>query len=467
MGNERNDNATIEVNVDRPQAPLMEAQSVNPTKTDLEFLTDTRAAILLQTPRGGRIILWVFVLFLGAAVAWAYWAELDEITSGIGKVIPSGQVQVVQNLEGGILASLLVHAGDRVEEGQVLLHIDDTRFSSSLRETRQQYLSFKAKAARLLAETTGAEFIPPPEVEKEQPSLMRQEQALFNSRKSELIANKAILIEQSEQFKHELNELKAKQSQLRRSLNLINREMEMTRPLVAAGATSEVEVLRLERQINDLRGDLKAATIGVPKVLSKRKELVKKAEELDIRFRREAQVELNEVNSEVLKLEETSVALEDRVSRTAVRSPVKGTVKQLMVNTIGGVMQPGMELVEIVPLDDSLLIEAKVRPKDIAFLHPGQHSTVKITAYDFIIFGGLDGTVEHISADTIREEGEDESFYLVRIRTDRTYLGPEEKPLPIISGMQAEVDIMTGKKTILEYLLKPVLRAKEKAMTER
>jgi len=466
MGQADSNKAALEVGETTAQEPPV-APPINPQKADIEFMTDTRAAILLQTPRGGRVILWAMVLFLASALAWANWAKLDEITSGNGQVIPSGQVQVVQNLEGGILASILVQAGDLVEEGQVLLHIDDTRFSSSLRETRQQYLALKAKAARMLAEATVSDFVPPPEVVKEQPSLMRQERALFNSKKSELNANREILVEQNEQLKQELAELGARRSQLRRSLNLIKKELEMTRPLVAAGATSEVEVLRLERQVNDLKGDLRAATLGVPKVKSKQKEIEKKIAELEVRFRREAQVELNDVNAELLKLKETSVALEDRVSRTSVRSPVKGTVKQLMVNTVGGVVQPGMELVEIVPLDDSLLIEAKVRPKDIAFLHPGQHTTVKITAYDFAIYGGLDGTLEHISADTIREEGEEESFYLVRIRTKKTQLGGEAKPLPIISGMQAEVNIMTGKKTVLEYLLKPVLRAKEKALTER
>ncbi|MCP4997128.1 MAG: HlyD family type I secretion periplasmic adaptor subunit, partial [Gammaproteobacteria bacterium] len=431
-----------------------------PRSNDLEYVDDTHAAILLQTPRGGRIILWMVVLFLAAAMGWAYWATLDEITTGIGKVIPSSQIQVVQNLEGGILSSLLVHEGDQVAEGQILLHIDDTRFSSSLRETQQQYLALKAKGARLLAEATTSEFVPPEEVVKAQPDLVRQERALFRSKMDELNANKAILREQDAQLKQELVELSAKRSHLRSSLNLINKELQMTRPLVAAGATSEVEVLRLERQVNDIAGDLRAATLSMPKVKSKQKEIEKKVSELDIRFRKDAQVELNDVNAELYKIEETSVALEDRVSRTAVRSPVKGTIKQLMVNTIGGVIQPGMELVEIVPLDDSLLIEAKIRPKDIAFLHPGQHTTVKITAYDFAIYGGLDGQLEHISADTIREEDEEESFYLVRIRTAQTYLGSAQKPLPIISGMQAEVDIMTGKKTVLDYLLKPVLRAK-------
>ena len=173
------------------------------------------------------------------------------------------------------------------------------------------------------------------------------------------------------------------------------------------------------------------------------------------------------MRAELSQLGETSVALEDRVKRTAVRSPVKGTVKQVMVNTVGGVIQPGMELMEIVPLEDSLLIEAKVSPKDIAFLHPDQKAIVKLTAYDFAIYGALEGKVEHISADTIKEEREDESYYLVRVRTGQSHLGSEDKPLPIIPGMQAEVDVLTGKKTVLEYLLKPVLRAKGRALRER
>ncbi|MET0119284.1 MAG: HlyD family type I secretion periplasmic adaptor subunit [Sedimenticola sp.] len=433
---------------------------------DMEFMSDASAAVLIRTPRGGRTILWVAAIFIIAAIIWANWAELDEVTTGTGSVIPSRQVQVVQNLEGGIVASLLVSEGETVEKGQVLLQIDDTRFASSLRETRLQYLALRARAARLQAEAEGSEFTAPEEIAKESPKTVAEERSLYEARRSELANNKSILSEQVAQRDQELRELNAKRSQLKRSLDLVRKELSMTKPLVKAGAISEVEVLRLEREVNELEGDLQSTTLSIPRVRSQLEESQKKAAEVELRFRSEAREQLSEVNAEVSRLQESSVALEDRVKRTAVRSPVHGTVKQLMVNTVGGVVQPGMELVQIVPLEDTLLIEARISPKDIGFLRPGQKTIVKFTAYDFAIFGGLDGKLEQISPDTITDE-HDETYYQVRVRTDKNYLGPESKPLQIISGMQTEVDIVTGKKTVLQYLLKPVLRAKDKALRER
>ncbi|MES9964339.1 MAG: HlyD family type I secretion periplasmic adaptor subunit [Candidatus Sedimenticola sp. 20ELBAFRAG] len=433
---------------------------------DLEFMSDASAAVLIKTPRGGRLILWMAAVFIIAALTWANWAELDEVTTGVGKVIPSSQVQVVQNLEGGIVGALLVKEGQTVDKGQVLLQIDDTRFSSSLRETRLQFLALKAKSARLRSEAEGTEFKVPGEIASEAPEIVAEERSLYKARSSQLENSKSILSEQVAQRDQELRELNAKRSQLRRSLNLVRKELTMTKPLVSAGAISEVEVLRLERQVNELEGDLQSTTLSIPRVRSQLDEAQKKADEVELRFQSEAREQLNEVSAEVSRLQESSVTLKDRVQRTAVRSPVHGTVKQILISTVGGVIQPGMELVEIVPLEDTLLIEAKISPKDIGFLSPGQKTIVKFTAYDFAIFGGLDGKLEQISPDTIKDEN-DETYYQVRVRTDRNYLGSEVNSLQIISGMQTEVDIVTGKKTVLQYLLKPVLRAKEKALRER
>lgn len=433
---------------------------------DLEYMTDVAAAQLIRTPKGGRLILWIAVLFILVAIAWADWAELDEVTRGTGQVIPSSQVQIVQNLEGGIVAALLVAEGQTVDKGQILLQIDDTRFASSLRETRNQYLALKAKAARLQAEAELSEFVPPPEVLKESPHLAQQEQRLYQARRSELDNNRNILKEQSAQREQELEELAAKRGQLRRSLNLVKRELTMTQPLVKAGAISEVEVLRLEREVNDLAGQIESTTLSIPRIQSTLDESHRKLEELALRFKSKAREEWSAVNAEISSLTASSVALEDRVQRTAVRSPVRGTIKQLMVNTVGGVVQPGMELVEIVPLEDSLLVEARIRPEDIGFLRPGQKTVVKFSAFDFAIFGGLEGKLEHISADTIKDD-EGKSYFLVRVRTAKNQLGNEPNPLSIIPGMQAEVDILTGKKSVLSYLLKPVLRGKERALRER
>ena len=451
----------------KQQPPTDVAVDSAPASGDVEFMNDTTAAVLSQTPKGGRMILWMVFLFVLFALLWASWAELDEVTKGAGKVIPSSQIQIIQNLEGGILSELLVTEGQAVEKGQVLLQIDDTRFSSSLRETQLQFWALQAKAARLQAETANEAFIVPEDVLQQHPDLVEQERTLFESRQKQLATNRSILLKQAEQMRQEIAELKAKQSQLKRSLSLLRKELRLSKPLVDAGAISEVEILRLEREVNELRGELESTTLALPRAKSRLGEAEQKVSEIEIRFRNEAHTELNEVRAELSQLQETSVALEDRVKRTAVRSPVKGTVKQVLVNTVGGVIQPGMELIEIVPLEDSLLIEAKVGPKDIAFLHPDQKAIVKLTAYDFSIYGALEGKVEHISADTIKEEREDESYYLVRVRTEKTYIGTQESALPIIPGMQAEVDILTGKKTVMEYLLKPVLRAKGRALRER
>jgi adhesin transport system membrane fusion protein len=406
-------------------------------------------------------------LIMVIAIVWAGWAELDEVTRGIGKVIPSSQVQVIQNLEGGILSALYVEDGDTVEREQILLQIDDTRFSSSLRETQLQFWALKAKAARLQAESSNSAYEAPPGMLEKYPTLVAQEQGLFNSRQKELRTNRSILSKQAEQIRQEIKGLEVKSARLIRNLSLVNKELNLSKPLLQAGAISEVEILQLEREVSELEGELETTKLTIPRMKSRLEEAEQKISEILIRFSNEAHTELNEVAAELSQLQETSIALKDRVTRTAVRSPVKGTVKQVKINTLGGVIQPGMELMEIVPLDDSLLVEAKIGPRDIAFLHPGQKAIVKLTAYDFAIYGALSGKVEHISADTIKEEHEQESFYLVRVRTDKTDLGTQEKALPIIPGMQAEVDILTGKKSVLEYLFKPLLRAKGRALRER
>jgi adhesin transport system membrane fusion protein len=432
---------------------------------ELDFMSESSAAVLRQSPRGGRLILWVTVAFFAALLFWASVAELDQITRGSGKVIPSLQVQVVQNLEGGILSEILVKEGEIVERDQVLLRIDDTRFSSTLSESRLRFLALKAKAARLQAEAENKSFIPPREAMQTHPELVEQELELFQSRGQELQAKLGILNQHVTQRQQELAELRSKVKHLKSSYWLANKELSITKPLVKEGAISEVEVLRLERQVNELRGQLETTKLAIPRVESMYNEAQRKAEEMEIAFRNAARMELNETVAELSGLSESHLAMEDRVRRTLVRAPVRGTVKQVMVSTIGGVIKPGMDLVEIVPAEDTLLVEARVRPGDIAFLHPGARAVVKFTAYDFAIYGGLDANVEHISADTITDE-KGESYYLVRARTDASHFGPEAEPLPIIPGMTVNVDILTGKKTVLEYLLKPVLRAKELALKE-
>jgi len=433
---------------------------------DIDLTTDIRTSILAQSPRGGRAITWVIFTLYVSFMVWAYFSEIDQVTRGDGKVVPSTQVQIVQNLEGGILSEILVDVGQLVKKDQLLLRIDETRFSSSFQQNRGKYLSYKARAARLMSEANGTAYEIPQEVIKEKPEIGIREQELFESRKREFQSSMDILHEQISQREHEYRELTSKLEELTRTYALLQKELELTRPLVAQGAVSEVEVLHLERQASQMQGDIATIKQTIPKAQSRLQEAQLALRENQLVFFNKAKSELNEVLAELEEVSASAIALEDRLRRTNVRSPVTGTINRLLVNTVGGVIQPGMNLVEIVPLEDTLVVEARIKPADIAFLRPDQEAKVKFTAYDFTIYGGLEAKLEHISADSISDE-KGNSYYLVRLRTNKNYIGPESDPLPIIPGMVASVDILTGKKTVLAYLLKPVLRAKYMALREQ
>lgn len=413
---------------------------------------------------GAKVIIWAILAILVTVTVWASRAEIDEVVTGFGRVIPSSQIQVVQNLEGGIVAEILAQEGDTVESGQILLRIDDTQAAASLRENKLRYATLTAKASRLRAEADDIEQ----EVDtaSDYPGVWSRERLLFLARRAELRAKRAIFEQRVVQTEHELAELWAKRDKLQNSYNLANRELELTKPLIGKGVVSEVEVLRLERQVNDIQGELRVTRSAIPRIEAKHAEAKEQLADFALSFRNDARQQLVETMAELARLEEASVALKDRVTRTSVRSPVRGTVKRVFVHTVGGVVKPGMELVEIVPIEDTLLVEAKISPANIAFLHPGQGAVVKFTAYDYFIYGGLQARLEHISPDSIidREGG---SSYLVRVRTNKNYLGGEKEALPIIPGMTTYVDILTGKKTVLSYVMKPLLRAKEGAMRER
>jgi len=433
---------------------------------DVDLTTDIRASIMAQSPKGGRAIIWVVLVLCVLFVVWSYYSEIEQVTRALGKVVPSTQIQVVQNFEGGILSEILVDVGGLVKKGQLLLRIDETRFSSSFKQNRVKYLAYRAKAARLLAEANGINFEVPTEIINEKPEIAVREKELFESRRREFNSSMQILEEQITQREHEKKELSTKLEELTRTYAFLNKELELTRPLVAQGAVSEVEVLHLERQGSMMQGEIETIKQTIPKAGSKLQEAQLELRENRLAFFNKAKSELNEVLAELEDVTASAIALEDRLRRTNVLSPVTGTINRLLVNTVGGVIQPGMDLVEIVPLEDTLVIEAEIKPADIAFLRPDQEATVKFTAYDFTIYGGLDAKLEHISADSIADE-KGNSFYLVRLRTNKNYIGPELNPLPIIPGMVASVDILIGKKTILSYLMKPVLRAKYMAMREQ
>ena len=443
---------------------LLQAVTGKQKELDNDFDASADWAIAEQTPQSARVMVWLSALTILVLLIWAAFAELDEVTRGEGKVIPSRQIQILQSLDGGIVSEILAREGQTVKAGDLLLKVDPTRMVSSLRENQSQYLSLLAKAARLRALAEGSRFVPPEEVLKQAPEIVEQERALYESRRAELDATVGVARQQSSQRSQELISVRAKREQAAQSYTLTARELELTRPLVKTGAVSDVELLRLERDVARYRGERDSANSDIPRLESAVAESNRKIQEVELTFRNSARTELSEANAKLNALSEGSTALEDRVKQTEIRSPVNGTIKQLKVNTVGGVVQPGKDLIELVPSDDALLLEARVLPRDIAFLRPGQKALVKFTAYDFAVYGGLEATLEQIGADSVMDE-KGNAYFVVRVRTLSTTIGQQK--LPIIPGMVAEVDILTGKKSVLAYLLKPILRAKSKAMTER
>ncbi len=416
-----------------------------------------------QTQRAQKIVRASAVIVL-LLIVWAALAKVDEVTRGEGRVISSRQLQVLQSFDGGVVSEILVKEGQVVEAGQLLLKIDETRATSGVRESAAQGLALRARQARLTALAEGSAFKPPPiGSDPEEARILQGEQALYEAKRSELSTLLSINGQQLQQRQQELAEMRSRKSSAERSLELGQQELAKTKPLLASGAVSEVDILRLERDISRSRGESEQASAQIARVQASIGEAQRKIEETEIAFRNEARKELAEVVGKLNALNEGQVALTDKVAKSQVKSPVRGRVQRLLANTVGGVVQAGKDIVEIVPLDDQLVLEARMAPKDIAFIRPEQNATVKFTAYDFSIYGGLDAKVENISPDTVIDE-RGNAYYLVRVRTTRSNFSEK---LPIIPGMTAEVDVLTGRKSVLTYLLKPVLKVKAYALSER
>lgn len=396
---------------------------------DIAYMRDLREAMLIQKPQGSLAVLYLMAAVFVGALVWAALAKVEEITVGEARVIPASREQVIQSLEGGILESLYVREGDVVERGQILLEIDPTRAGAAYREGMSKVLALKGTVARLRAEA----YQQPLEFTKDvraAPGIVRDETQAYNARRKAL--QEAV-------------------SAVQRGLELAEREIALSEPLAARGLVSEVEILRMKRQANEFRLQLA---------------------ERQNKFRADANADLTRLEGELAQAQENAGAREDVMLRTTIRAPVKGTVKNIRVTTIGGVIQQGGDIMEIVPLDDQLILETKVKPSDVAFVRPGLPATVKVSAYDYAIYGGLHGVVEHISPDTLKDEERtrqgraDTSYYRLLVRTDKAYLQAGGKTYPIMPGMTATVEIRTGEKTVLSYLLKPVLKARE-AFRER
>ncbi len=435
-------------------------------KADMVYMHSLSAAVVHRTPRHLITVVMILALFVIAAILWMHWARIDVVIRGAGKVSPASQVQNIQSLEGGIVSEILVREGQYVEAGEALIKISDVAFSSSFEENRLLYLELLARSGRLNAEAFDREYVTDPEVAAEATELALAEQSLLASNLQQLAQTLKVHDEKISQQQSALREARSRQSQLKKSLDLVQQEIEIKRPLRDRGIISEVEFLQLQQRETELQGEIDAVRLSIPRIRSTIEEarFTKRKERLD--FQNKAKKELNEVNAEIGRIREAQTALQDRVKRTTLRSPVRGIVQRLYVNTIGGVVNPGNNILDIVPQDDSLLVEVNIEPADIADVHVGQFARLKFSAYDFAIHGSLQGIVTFISADTITDE-DGASHFLVRIKPNRLHLGASSDELPVKVGMTAEADIITDKKTILSYLTEPVHRGIDKALRER
>jgi len=413
----------------------------------------------------------IFLIFL----LWASLAEIDELARGNGKVIPTDKIQTVQSLDGGIISEIFIKEGDTVKFDDPLMKIDTTRFQATLEESRQEYLSLLALKARLEIESTI-------DVDKDLPALKFDEKILSDSsrydinekmllenRFRELKSSINVLRNQENQKIQELKEIESTIKKLTDSLGFIEEQRKTIRKLVERGIKSNYDLLDIEKEYNQTKGDLQTAKLSISRSNFAILEAGNRIQEKLNTFKSEASTELQKTVSQINRFEAKLVGDRDKVAKTTITSPVDGIIKQLNFNTIGGVVQPGVDLIEIVPLSDALVVEAKIDPKDIAFINPSQKAIIKITAYDFAIYGGLEGKIVEISADTIvdKDSKEGKSYYRVLVKTDKNYLERKGKKLPIIPGMVATVDIVTGKKTILDFLLKPILKVKQDSLHER
>jgi adhesin transport system membrane fusion protein len=415
-------------------------------QSDFAFANDIRAAAELRTPRTSRMLLAATLALLVTFLTWAHFAILDEVKRGNARVIPAQQIQVVQSLEGGIIDQILVHEGTTVQRGQPLMRINDTKFASEFGEVRERRAAVAARVARLEAEVQGlSTLVFPEELVKVAPRAVQTEKSVFETRANKLAQDIDVLTQQ--------------EARLTENLKLLNREVELTRKLYAQKVVPEIEMIRLEGRASETRGQLAETKARIINVRAS--------------FRSQADEDLAKSKGDLAVLDENIKSAQDRVRRTELQAPVYGIVNKINLTTVGAVVQPAANLIEIVPLDDTLLVEGRIRPQDIAFIRPGQDAVVKITAYDSSVYGSLKGKVERISADTIVDEKasdrneRQETFYRVIVRTEKNHLGTSEHALPIIPGMVATVEVLTGEKSVLDYLIKPARLLRDEALRER
>lgn len=433
---------------------------------DYKFMRSLSAAVLEDTPSRLRsvLIFWlVTVIFL---LLWAGFSPIDELVRGDGQVIPGGENQMIQHLEGGILSEILVKEGQKVKVNDVLLKVENIKSSSTYESSQYKSAEVRAKILRLRAEALGVPFNPSEADLREIPEQIAQQRSAYMANQEYINSQISSLNDLYRQKQSELAEAKSRIAESKRSLAFIREEIAMTEPMVAQGIKPKVEFLQLQRQASDIQERYNAVVTSIPRLNAAINEITNKIRQARSEFTSKARIELAGAETEIKRVGAESSALADEVTRTAIKSPINGIVQKLYINTVGGVIKPGDNLIEIVPTEGGLLAEAKIKPSDIAFIYPGQDAIVKVTAYDYSIYGSLHGKVVTISPDTVTDK-KDNVYYVVKIQTDKKYLGTKEKPLKIIPGMTINVNIVTGKKTILQYILKPIIKAKQYTFSER
>ncbi len=458
------------VQLGQARSPYLEAEDDGMRKqlkpNELVY-ADVVEAALQRNPSGqARLLSIITGLFIVVFITWSAWAEIDEVTRAEGKVISSQRTQIIQNLEGGILQDILVKEGEAVIEGTPLARIENETAASNYRDALSKSLEHTAAIERLQAELEDRKPDYPLEIKENAPQIILDQNAIMQARILQRESELRLLESQYEQRLQDVEEQESRKRSVDRNLALAIEQRETVLPLLERKNYSRMDFLALEQEVASLEGELAGLTSSIPKSQSAadeaRQRIVFREAELDAQITEE----INQRRTELNSLRETLAAGSDRVTRTVVRSPVNGTIKQIHLNTLGGVVKPGEPIMEIVPSDDTLLVEVKVRPSDVAFLHPKQKAMLKFSAYDFGIYGGLEGVLEQISADTI-EDKQGEVFYLAKLRTHKNGITHGEETLPIIPGMTATADILTGRKSILDYILKPILKAQQNALRER
>lgn len=423
-----------------------------------------------RPPQAWLLVISAVCAFLLIAVLWAGWAEVDELSRAAGRVIPSGKTQVIQSAEAGVVAEILVRPGQQVNKGQQLIRLDDTTTSSSAGEVEARVRALEAQVARLRVEyqaTSDFAYVCPEEIEATAPSICENEANLLNVRAQALARGKDVLLQRVEQRRRELNETVSNRGRLERAAALAEESLAVLEPLARKGLVAQTEYIAAQRDVNDLAGQIEAAEESIARLQAALAEAELQVQQADLQFRQDALAEMTLRLAELASADEQLRGATDRVTRTDIRSPVDGIVNNLEVNTIGAVVAAGTRLLDIVPVSETLLVEARLKPSDVAFILPGQKANIKLTAYDFSIFGGLTGEVQNVSADSIVDPQTQETYYLVLVKADSATLLYRDKELPILPGMVTDVEILTGKKTVLQYLLKPINKTREEAFRER